>query len=170
MHYDYKTLYERHANFFRQRPKAQKTLIVVNFALPAVYLLAYLALLLYAVFTPFDNLAFIKILFVPAVCLLSVMLLRLMIDRPRPYSEKGANIQPILHKKSKDKESFPSRHLASAVVIAITLLPYLPWAGICLLALSPLLGYIRFALGLHYPTDLIGGAILGALCSLLYLL
>ena len=170
MYYDYKTLYEKNAAFYEHRPKAKKALIYLNIALPALYLVTYTALLVYAVFTDFPAREFIGILFVPAVCLLSVMLLRLLIDRPRPYSEKGANITPILQKKSKDKESFPSRHLASAVVIAITILPYLAWAGICLLVFSLALGYIRFALGLHYPSDLFGGALLGAICSLLYLL
>lgn len=170
MHYDYKTLYEKNAAFYEHRPKAKKALIYLNITLPALYFAAYAALLVYAALTDFPVREFIGVLFVPAVCLLCVMLLRLLIDRPRPYSENGANITPILQKKSKDKESFPSRHLASAVVIAITILPYLAWAGICLLVFSLALGYIRFALGLHYPSDLFGGALLGAICSLLYLL
>ncbi len=170
MNFDYNAFYEKHARFYRARPKALRALIALNFALPLLYLACFAGLVLYACFSKFDNRAFIGILFVPAFCLLCVMALRLIVDRPRPYSEQGANISPLFHKKSKDKESFPSRHIASAVVISITVLPYLAWAGICLLVLSALLGYIRFALGLHYPSDLLGGAVLGALCSLLYLL
>ena len=170
MNFDYNAFYEKHARFYRARPKALRALIALNFALPFLYLASYAGLLLHACLSNFDNKEFIGVLFVPAFCLLCVIALRLMVDRPRPYSERGANISPLFCKKSKDKESFPSRHLASAVVISLTILPYLAWAGICLLALSALLGYIRFALGLHYPSDLLGGAVLGALCSLLSLL
>ena len=36
-----------------------------------------------------------------------------------------------------------------------------PIGGIALLGLSVLLGYIRFATGLHYPSDLLAGMGLG---------
>lgn len=170
MKYDYKQLYQKNADFYNRRPKAKKALFIANLALPALYALAYLGLVLYAVFSNFDNKEFIGILFIPAFTLLCVMAIRLIVDRERPYSEKGANIVPLLVKKSKDKESFPSRHTASATVIALTILPYCLGAGICLLAFIPLLCYIRFALGLHYPSDLLAGSSLGALCALLYLL
>ena len=112
----------------------------------------------------------IKILFTPLMALLTVSVMRLAIDRPRPYAEDGAGITPLVEKKS-DGKSFPSRHLACAAVIAMSFLPYYPIAGAFLLGGSAVLGYIRFALGVHYPSDLVAGMGLGiALGSLIFLL
>jgi len=41
-------------------------------------------------------------------------------------------------------------------------MPYVLWAGAGLLVCSLALAYIRFALGLHYPSDLLAGSIVGA--------
>ena len=166
MRYDYKTLYEKNLAFLERRPLFKRALPLANHALTILFVLAYGGLLAWAIADDMETEALIKLLFIPLFCVFAVAVLRLAIDRPRPYSEQGANITPILRKKSKDKESFPSRHLACAFVIAVVFLPHFPWAGICLTCLGLLLGYIRFALGLHYPSDLFGGMALGLLCGL----
>ncbi len=167
---NYKTLYEKSAAFYNARPKAKRALYVTNLALTAVFFLAYIALILWALIGKFPVWDCVKILGIPALCLVLVIILRLMIDRPRPYSAAGASIEPLFYKKSKDKESFPSRHLACAFVIAAVFAPYLLWVSLTLAALGFLLGYVRFALGVHYPSDLLGGAGLGMLCGLLLLI
>lgn len=165
MAYDYKKLYEKNAAFYLARPKAKKALLFCNLAFTGLFFLAYAVFVLYTLLTPhlFDAL---KILVLPALCLLLVMLLRLFIKRARPYSEKGANITPLLVKSGSEFKSFPSRHIACAFVIATLILAYCTGAGICLLVLGSALGYIRFALGLHYPSDLLCGALLGFLCGI----
>jgi membrane-associated phospholipid phosphatase len=107
----------------------------------------------------------VRILLAPALCLFLVTVLRYVINRPRPYCERGAGIIPLVDKRTQDK-SFPSRHTASAFVLALTLLPYALWAGIPLLILACGVGLVRFALGLHYPSDIIAGAGIGILCGL----
>lgn len=97
---------------------------------------------------------------VPLLCLLTVSLLRNLFDRKRPY--EGAGIVPVIEKKKKG-HSFPSRHLASAFVIGTVFLPYCLPAGIVVLSAGAVLGYVRFAAGVHYPSDLAVGALLGAL-------
>lgn len=166
MRYDYKNLYEKNAALYRERPLALRAVMIGNFALTALFFLAYGGFVLYAVFTEFYVLDLIAILFAPLCCVFLVMVLRLAVDRARPYSEQGSNITPLLHKKHKDRESFPSRHIACAFVIALTIGAFVPWAGVVLGILSVALGYIRFTLGLHYPSDLIGGMVLGIVCSL----
>lgn len=166
MKYDYKTLYQKNAEFYEARPFAKQLLFIGNLALPLLFLFSYGGFLFYAIFTKFDTVELIKLLLLPSFCLLLVMILRLAVDRPRPYSAQGANIQPLFRKKSKDKESFPSRHVACAFVIALVIGAYFPFAGIFLCLLAFALAYIRFSLGLHYPSDLFGGAITGALCAL----
>ena len=122
----------------------------------------YGVLWLYALrIDPFETMDLVKILFVPLLTLLTVSVLRLAITRPRPYTEAGAGVTPFIDKKKVDFKSFPSRHLACATVISMVFLPFYPIAGGCLLGASVLLGYIRFATGLHYPSDLLAGGVLG---------
>ncbi len=169
MRMSYQSAYEKSAAFYNAHPKAKACLPLINYGITGVFALAYPALFISACFL-FEHKDVLKIFLVPAVALVIVSLLRMLIRRPRPYSERGAGIQPLLTRKGKDDDSFPSRHLACALSISILFLAYLPWAGILLIVLSALLGYIRFALGLHYPTDLLGGAALGGLCGLLLLI
>ena len=170
MAYNYKKLYEKNAAFFKARPRALKALFLLNTGLTALFMLAYVAFLVYAVFADFSNAQLLGLTGFPALCLCLVALLRLAFPRPRPYSEEGAQIEPFLKKHDGDRKSFPSRHVASAFVIAAVLLPYLPWAGLTLCVLGLALAYVRFALGVHYPSDLAAGAGLGAVCGLLMFL
>ena len=171
MKYDYVTLYNKNVAFYRTRPTAKRALKIGNVMLPWVFFACYGILWVYALFIEsWETMDLIKILFVPLLTLLTVSVMRIAIQRPRPYAEEGAGITPMVKKKAEDK-SFPSRHLACATVIAMTFLPYYPIAGAFLLGGSVLLGYIRFALGLHYPSDLLVGSGLGVvLGSLIFLL
>lgn len=167
MRYSYSDLYEKNASYFRARLHLKKGLLLCDRLLTLGFFLAYGAFVLCAIALEYPAEDLIRILFAPALCLFLVSLLRLAIHRPRPYSEKGANIEPLYMKKGALEHSFPSRHVACAFVIAITFLPYSVGAGICSIAFGLLLAYARFALGWHYPTDLLGGAVLGSLCGML---
>ncbi|MBR2622958.1 MAG: phosphatase PAP2 family protein [Clostridia bacterium] len=159
MKYDYETLYNKTADFFKTRPHAKWLLLLGNSLLTWVFFVFYAGLLLGSSFSTKE---LVSILFVPLLGLLTATILRLAIERPRPYSEYGANITPLIKKKS-DNHSFPSRHMTCATVIAMTFLPFHPWIGGVLLLLSAVLGYCRFATGMHYPSDLLCGAGLGVL-------
>jgi membrane-associated phospholipid phosphatase len=161
---DYKTLYQKNYQFYIRHEKAKKALIFFNYFFTAFYMLCFLALIIYIAVVDFSWANAIKLAVLPAVCLVLVGVFRIAFNRKRPYHKEGANITPLIY-KGVDK-SFPSRHLASALVIAIVSLSYFTWAGIPLLVLSLPMAYIRFAMGLHYPTDLLAGAILGTLCGL----
>ena len=167
MKYDYKTLYEKNAAFYNSHPKAKLALRIANTALTAVFIAAYAALWIYGLIVKLDPYELLQIFFVPLFALLVVSVLRLAVDRERPYSAKGAGIVPLSSRKGRENDSFPSRHLACAAVISMTFLPYLPVAGGFMLAGSILLGYARFALGLHYPSDLLAGIAVGLICGVL---
>ena len=97
-------------------------------------------------------------LLVPSVALLIVTFLRAVVDRARPYEK--LDIEPILDKQKKGK-SFPSRHTFSAFAIATVFFWLNPIAGAVTAALAVLLGVARVIAGVHYPSDVIAGALIG---------
>ena len=166
MHYDYKTLYEKSAAFYHARPRAKKALLISNPVFTWLFFFAYAAFLAWAVFSNVSVYELVYMLALPALCLVVVGVLRMTVLRPRPYSKEGANITPILKKENNLDKSFPSRHVACAFVISTVVLAHFLWAGIPLFLCAVALGYIRFALGLHYPSDLLGGAAIGLACGI----
>jgi membrane-associated phospholipid phosphatase len=97
-----------------------------------------------------------------AATLLS-MLLKYSIDRPRPF-DTYSDLDARIHPKS---PSFPSGHTCSAFATATTLCFLYPkWYVIVPSSIyACMIGYSRLDLGVHYPTDVIAGAILGSLSS-----
>lgn len=82
--------------------------------------------------------------------------------RPRPFAvhEEIAQSVAIL-----DQYSFPSGHTLHAVVFAIVASIYFPalefWVG----GFAALVALSRLVLGVHYPTDVLAGAIIGTLVA-----
>ena len=161
MAYDYKQLYEKNAAFNQRHSVAKTVLRIGNTVFTYAFLLAYAGLWVYGFLNDFTPKDFTNIFFVPVLALLAVSAMRMAIDRPRPYSKDGAGITPLISREGRENDSFPSRHLTCAFVIAMTFLPYLTGLGVGLLVCGLLLGYARFALGLHYPSDLLVGALVG---------
>lgn len=64
--------------------------------------------------------------------------------------------------------SFPSDHATASAAVAIAILLRAKWGwGFVMVALALILDFGRVALGLHYPTDILGGAAIGAAAALL---
>ena len=61
--------------------------------------------------------------------------------------------------------SFPSGHSAAAVAFASGASRVLPAAAVPLHALAALVGYSRVHTGVHYPGDVLAGALLGAVIA-----
>ena len=89
---------------------------------------------------------------------------RSLYNRPRPYQTWA--IQPLIKKDSLGK-SFPSRHVFSATVIAMLALTLNPWLGGAMLFLAGDLALLRVLGGVHYPSDVLAGYVIGILVGLL---
>nr|WP_293922068.1 phosphatase PAP2 family protein [Streptococcus sp.] len=89
---------------------------------------------------------------------------RRLYNRPRPY--QTWDIQPLIKKDSLGK-SFPSRHVFSATVIAMLALMINPCLGGTMLFLAAILAILRVLGGVHYPSDVLAGYVIGILVGLL---
>lgn len=89
-----------------------------------------------------------------------VMSLKLVIRRRRPAGDWGAIY------RNTDPHSFPSGHAARAAMLAVLLCAWGPaWAAPIALVWAPLMSVARVALGVHYLSDVIAGALLGLIAA-----
>ncbi len=82
--------------------------------------------------------------------------------RPRPY-QTHASIEHFA--APLDSLSFPSGHTLHAVAFTLVVLAYYPALAWLLLPFTLLIAVSRVVLGLHYPSDVLVGAVLGALIA-----
>jgi undecaprenyl-diphosphatase len=94
-----------------------------------------------------------------AVALLVTHLLASAVDRPRPFVAHPATIHPFLAHAA--DPSFPSEHSAAAFAIATAVACRARGWGTVLLVLAVVLAAGRVFLGLHYPSDVLAGALAG---------
>lgn len=89
-----------------------------------------------------------------------------MTGRVRPCNRHTGlrlSVEPL------DEFSFPSGHTLHAVMLTILVTAYYPWFGVVLVPFTVLVALSRVVLGLHYPSDVVVGAIMGSLMSLVLL-
>ena len=96
--------------------------------------------------------------------LLNIMILKKLFMRARPYEIID---QMIVLIPSPRGMSFPSGHTATAFACAWTMWKQLPKKiGGLAMILASLIGFSRLYLGVHYPTDVIAGVLIGMIASI----
>lgn len=90
-----------------------------------------------------------------------VSLIRLAWYRPRPFV--ALHLIPLM--PYADKGSFPSGHAAALFALSLAVYFFHKKTGIVFLALSILSVLARVYVGIHWPSDILAGAIIGILSS-----
>lgn len=102
------------------------------------------------------------LLFVPAVSFVLCSAIRTGLHAKRPYEIYG--FKPLIAKDTKEK-SFPSRHVFSIFVIGTSIVWVNTWLGAVLIIFGVVLGILRVCIGVHFPRDVVAGAVFGVLCG-----
>jgi undecaprenyl-diphosphatase len=91
-----------------------------------------------------------------------VMGVKFLVRRKRPEGEWGGIY------RNTDPHSFPSGHAARAFLIAVVGAALGPvWLGILLWIWAPLVALARVAMGVHYVSDVVAGAVFGIVVALI---
>lgn len=88
-------------------------------------------------------------------------------NRPRPFNTEGLPFEVIFRGAPQGGLSFPSGHAADGFFIAVFLGLYFPKLRWVFIALSTMTAYSRIYCGVHYPSDVIAGALLGTALAFL---
>lgn len=90
--------------------------------------------------------------------------IKLFFFKPRPYLIEKVNLlAPV---PSKNNSSFPSKHTTLAFALSTSILLYKHSLGRFMSLCSFLAGFSRIWMGQHYPSDIIGSALIGSFIAI----
>ncbi len=135
--------------------------IVVFLASYLAYVLI-IAFLAFVLFSQYQRREKLQILFVAGVSTIIARfgvaeLIRLFYQRPRPFSALD-NVHQLL---TNNEWSFPSGHATFFFALATVVYLYNKKWGVGFFIASIFMTTSRVVAGIHYPSDIIGGAIIG---------
>ena len=152
--------YKRCIDFVTATKRRRAVFAAVYKVLPVVVFAAYPVLLI-TLFLNKDS-RLLACILVPLFMFVTLTIARYFINAQRPYEK--FDISPVFPKSTVGK-SFPSRHTASAAVIAFTILYVSPPFGAAFVAIALLIAASRVIGGVHFPKDVIAGILYAALCA-----
>jgi undecaprenyl-diphosphatase len=99
-----------------------------------------------------------------AVALLIAQVVSRLVERPRPFVSDPGGLHVFGHHAA--DPGFPSDHATAAFAIGVALLLRNRAWGTVVLVLATVLAVGRVAMGIHFPSDVLGGALLGTVVAL----
>ncbi len=126
---------------------------------------AVAAFLVFVVFSAYSRREKLRISLVAAISVIIsrgiiTEIIRYFYHRPRPFS-----VYPIIQLVTDTHYSFPSGHAAFFFALAIAIYFYNKKWGIGFFAAAILMTLARVIAGVHYPSDILGGAVIGILSA-----
>jgi len=101
---------------------------------------------------------------IPASVYLIVKLIPGLYNRRRPFAEYG--LQNLV--KQREDHAFPSTHTASSLIISLVVLKISFELGIIMLVLAVITAFTRIMVGVHYPSDILGGWLIALMLYFLF--
>lgn len=153
-----KETYIRITEPLRSNPKHTRMIHICNRILTGLVFVSYPALLFWLFRNQEQSLR--KAVFVPFNSFLILTVFRNLVNAKRPY--EVFDMPPVIAKETKGR-SFPSRHVFSVFIIAMTFFAVcpVPFLGATIFVLGILLAVVRVFAGVHFPKDVIAGALFG---------
>ena len=152
------TTYIKISDFVRKYRYGERIVKYGNIFVTRVVYVAFFMLLTMLLIQKDERM--IRVVLVTGVSFILVSIARHFMNAPRPYTLYDFD---AIIKKDKVGESMPSRHVFSAFVIGMAFLYTYPVVGIIIFADGILMGFGRVVAGVHFPKDVIAGAIVGIL-------
>ena len=87
---------------------------------------------------------------------------RFFLHRPRPFIEQNVNLLVL---GENPYNSFPSGHATFYFALATVIYLYNKKLGLIFFAAAFLISLARVFAGVHWPTDILGGAVIGIACG-----
>ena len=153
----YEQRYEQWAAPLRGRPGVVRALNIVNRGIVIVFYVVYALLLGWACVS--DPWRLVPLVGVTAVGFVAVSFFRRRFNAPRPY--ECCSIAPLIARDGAGK-SFPSRHAFSAFAIAASWFAASAPIAVVLLVAAGVLAVCRVLGGVHFPRDVVAGALIGS--------
>ena len=122
---------------------------------PFSIFLGYPILLCYLLFT--KDIRIIKVIVIPLVTFIGVTIMRLLINRTRPYEKY--NYTPVFPKDTKGKSAF---------ILSYAFLYINPVLGIISLSISLVMASLRPLCGVHYISDVVAGILISSVIGILF--
>lgn len=149
-------------------PRLPLLLTVIGYTSVAVVAASFIAV---AVRTfAADPTSGIELLLAALIPFLLVSVMRCVINAKRPYELYDFSSFAGGAPKRKLGRSFPSRHVASAFLIGVLLIPYSLPLAVLSLVLGAVLSVCRVLLGIHFIRDVVVGAVIGVISGVLGIL
>ena len=145
------------------KPLRKKVLCRLNQFVPVLLAGIYMMCLVLCFFV--YPVFLIRLIIRPALCFLSVTVLRYILKFPRPYDVYG--FVPICGYHPGKNRSFPSRHAASAAIIALEIFHLWTSLGIFLIILALFIGALRILCGNHFVKDVLAAYVIAFLLNIL---